>query len=583
MVAQTTYMLKQVTEVVAGEKYVFEQSSYVMISSINNSSALQTTAPYNTAGLLGNENYVWTLETATEGFKIKSCNKASSPYLKSKSSATDMLWATSSEADVWSFSFTDGIALIEDVSNGNRYLGYTTANSHLYKAYTSSGYASAIKVYQLVEDGSVPSHTVTFVADGETFCSSDYKEGAAISFDTDEPLKPGFKFMGWSATEIETPQNTAPAYVTSANMGTEDITYYAVFANKRGGAEKTVKFGYKGTTGADSYKQESLDDDMGNTWSYYAMPNVNVGVPCIGLNKNEKNYHIASPEFEGNITAISFAAYNGSSSESRKFLFCSSNSNAQPTKGDIAEVLVEKSERFGETHTLTFEPEQKLQQFYIYVSAALSIGEISVTYCAMPTYFGYTTHPVLPEKAEVKISSVGYATFVTDYAMDFTDSGVEAYVMSDLNVVDGKMLLSRVDKVPAGEAVVVRGETKSVSVVAEADGVRNRLKYSDEAVAYDKFAGKTIYILALNNEGNGVGFYPVGSGNVAAGKGYFTVDTPLQAKGFVLEFGGVTGIKNVSAGSTHAQVYNLAGQRVARAKGIVIRETSSGYKKVIMP
>ena len=154
---QTTYKLEQVTSVEAGGLYVFEQGGYVMINTIS-SSALQTTNTYNTTGLTGTETYVWTLEAATDGYYMKNVSiTGSSPYLKNGSSTSVTFGTKTSSDNIWSFSFTDDEALIQVVSN-NRFLGWTTKTSHVYKAYAannldSGNYPHAIKVYQLVEEG----------------------------------------------------------------------------------------------------------------------------------------------------------------------------------------------------------------------------------------------------------------------------------------------------------------------------------------------------------------------------------------------------------------------------------------------
>ena len=143
--ADTTYKLVQVTSVSAGGKYVFEQDGYVMSNSIS-SGSLQTTNSYNTTGLTGTEEYLWTLESATGGFKMK--NVSMNKYL-ANSSSSNMTMESSSKASVWSFSF-DGTATIRNTSNGDRYLAYTDdPSSHVYRTYSSASYAHAITVYKL--------------------------------------------------------------------------------------------------------------------------------------------------------------------------------------------------------------------------------------------------------------------------------------------------------------------------------------------------------------------------------------------------------------------------------------------------
>ena len=160
--AQTTYKLTQVTSVEEGGLYVFEQDGYVMNNTVS-SSALQTTNSYKTSGLTGTETYVWTLETIStkSGFRMKNISKGTnSPYLTNASS-TIVSFQNTSSASFWTFDFqSDGTVIIQNVDNGNRFLGYTGATSHAYKAYAVSNlggstYPHAIKVYKLEDETSL--------------------------------------------------------------------------------------------------------------------------------------------------------------------------------------------------------------------------------------------------------------------------------------------------------------------------------------------------------------------------------------------------------------------------------------------
>ena len=152
--AATTYKLTQVTSVEAGGLYVFEQKGHVMDNSVS-SSALQTTDSYETTGLDGTESYVWTLETATNGFYMKNVSKSSNQYLNN-GSKTDVSFGN--QSSIWAFNFqTDNTVIIQNTSNSDRFLGYTTATTYTYKAYATSNlenanYPHAIKVYKLVEE-----------------------------------------------------------------------------------------------------------------------------------------------------------------------------------------------------------------------------------------------------------------------------------------------------------------------------------------------------------------------------------------------------------------------------------------------
>ena len=76
----------------------------------------------------------------------------------------------------------------------------------------------------------IPSHTVTWSANGST-TSESYQEGAAIEFPESATGCTGGTFRGWTASPIDGTSDDAPSYVTSANMGNADVTYYAVFAD----------------------------------------------------------------------------------------------------------------------------------------------------------------------------------------------------------------------------------------------------------------------------------------------------------------------------------------------------------------
>lgn len=183
----------------------------------------------------------------------------------------------------------------------------------------------------------------------------------------------------------------------------------------------------------------------------------------------------------------------------------------------------------------------------------------------------------------VEIGAAGYATYVTEYAMDFTDSEVEAYVISGIDMENSKVTLEKAAQVPAGEAVIVKGSTANVPVCNSAAAVANLLEHSADDIAYSADAAETYYVLA--KEGDKVVFAPVTSGTIAAGKGYFTVANVPAANtaSFRLSFGpgNPTAVDEVQAesGETAKAAYNMAGQRVsANAKGIVIINGKKTYR-----
>lgn len=108
----------------------------------------------------------------------------------------------------------------------------------------------------------IPSHTVTWSANGNTSNQVSYKEGATITFPESATGCDGMTFMGWSAVEFEEQAN-APTYTTSATMGDHDITFYAVFATAN--TTSSGDGAFDGSTGG-TYK---IYAQVGNT-KYYA-------------------------------------------------------------------------------------------------------------------------------------------------------------------------------------------------------------------------------------------------------------------------------------------------------------------------
>ena len=104
-------------------------------------------------------------------------------------------------------------------------------------SYTRKGLtATAVYTITIVE---TPSHNATFSVNGTT-TTAQVKEGLAIEFPENPADISGKSFVGWTTTEIATPTDAKPEFVTSATMGTADVTFYAVFANMSGSDEPSL-------------------------------------------------------------------------------------------------------------------------------------------------------------------------------------------------------------------------------------------------------------------------------------------------------------------------------------------------------
>lgn len=183
---------------------------------------------------------------------------------------------------------------------------------------------------------------------------------------------------------------------------------------------------------------------------------------------------------------------------------------------------------------------------------------------------------------QAKVSSAGWATFVSRRAVDFyKNSGITAYTVK-YDATANQMTLSPVAAIPGNTAVVVKGKegTYNLQRSNESTAVANNdLKFSDT----DTKVASPFNIYVLAQQGNGCGFYPVKAGDTLAPfKGYLTITAASSAaKPFYAIGNTTTGINNavVEAKNVDGVRYNLAGQRVnSNYKGLVI---VNGHKVII--
>ena len=173
-----------------------------------------------------------------------------------------------------------------------------------------------------------------------------------------------------------------------------------------------------------------------------------------------------------------------------------------------------------------------------------------------------------------------YSTLVSQYPLDFTNSGLKAYTAKFAN---DAVTYTEVTKVPANTPVLVYGEeakeytTDFLKQSDTADDVTaNGLQGSaTEATECDG----TQYGLGVVD--NQLGWYKMTSGTLAAGKAYLNI-TAAGAKSFyALPSTIVTGISTVNAAAAKANnaYYDLMGRRVyAPQHGVYIH---NGKKVVV--
>ena len=177
----------------------------------------------------------------------------------------------------------------------------------------------------------------------------------------------------------------------------------------------------------------------------------------------------------------------------------------------------------------------------------------------------------------VTVSDAGFATFVSNINLDFSATDIEAYKVKVEE--KGKAKLTKVNEVPAGTPVLLYaagGATENIPVIASAAAVSDNDLVAGNGAAVATTDGDYTNMI-LNVVDDQVGFYFAADQTVAANRAYLHIATTLAPDAeagapMVIEFADeVTGIEAVEAETSASGIYNLAGQRVAKAqKGLYI-------------
>ena len=182
---------------------------------------------------------------------------------------------------------------------------------------------------------------------------------------------------------------------------------------------------------------------------------------------------------------------------------------------------------------------------------------------------------VRKSNASVTVTSAGWATLYTPYALDFS-SPRESLAAYTATCSESTVTLTKVNNVPAGTGVVLKAAegTYSIPVIASSTTDKGHLLGSaTEATAFDAYDGYTLYMLKM--VGENAQFVPMTSGSLAAGKAYLKIssgNSSLARSLNVVFADEATGINSVNSDEVTVNGYfNLSGQRVSQpTKGLYI-------------
>ncbi|MDO5075629.1 MAG: hypothetical protein Q4D66_07170 [Bacteroidales bacterium] len=169
------------------------------------------------------------------------------------------------------------------------------------------------------------------------------------------------------------------------------------------------------------------------------------------------------------------------------------------------------------------------------------------------------------ESPEATISNdfQGYATFAAPFATTIPQ-GIEVFTAQKSG---NQLMLNKVEEnvLPANTAVIIKGTPNTTHTFTKSEEEGTALNNNILVASLTPFApASSTY--TLQNNGEGVCFYPYNGEKVVAFKAYFTNGTTAGTKGFT--FGNVlTGIDKVQpTGTSSEKIFDLQGRRVRQAQ-----------------
>lgn len=297
----------------------------------------------------------------------------------------------------------------------------TTSNTSVTITYGGKSTAQSITVNEK------PKHTAYFSINGTINDAYDctVTEGSAITFPTGLADINGKKFVGWMEGTISGTADTAPDFVTSATMGTSDVTYYAVYATQGEGggtgsadltsSEMQTHFNASAMGYADDEKSWK-DGDV--TWSAKAYSTKDANFLQLRKNAILSYVKIQAP---GAITSVSFNAKNASDNAFSGTIYLVTEPTSASSTNAVGNVESPLTDGNG-----TITPTGSNNTLYIQTSAGLRLRDIEITYTGGTTYSGYCTTvttsgptdaswAVTPEAVSVEVGKTATATISTNY------------------------------------------------------------------------------------------------------------------------------------------------------------------------
>ena len=454
------------------------------------------------------------------------------------------------------------------------------ASTHTYTASNTGSYTMTEHdvTFNATFDAKVY-YNVSWSVNGIITKTEKYEEGNTIVFPETPADIAGKAFVGWVTAAMDGTTDEAPEFVTSATMGTADVTYYAVFANvTKGNHENVVDEITASDLAATSTTYTDFSGVEKTSAAVYAGQSAG-GNNAIQLRSNNSNSGIITTTSGGKLKKVT-VEWNSNTASGRTLDIYGKNA-AYEAAADLYDTN-KQGTKLGSIVKGT-STELVVDGDYSYIglrsnSGAMYLSSISITWeTGTPdTYSDYCTTVPAPESVSATIASSGYTTFCSPFDLSFENvEGLEAaYVVTTSTT--STATLKKVTAVPAGKGVILKGTTGAVTIpVAEYTGeaISNILVGTLTATHVDT---ETVYVVSD-------GMFKLFAGTeIPAGKAYLPASAiGSNAPSLSFDFGGeTTGINSVERGAWSVEgCYTLDGRRVAEpTKGLYI---VNGKKVVI--
>ena len=442
-----------------------------------------------------------------------------------------------------------------------------------------------------------PSHTVTFSINGTETTPVDVKEGAAIDF-PEVTAPEGYTFLGWTTAEISGEQASAPTdLLNEATMGTDDITYYAVFAIASGTPATLTKMESTDTF-ADGDNIVIVAYDEGAE-KYYALYQETQNTSWVGKYEFDNNANTIAADDKNWLTVTASDNNWKLGDLTNGYLYSTGSNNLILDTENSSAFSLGYSEGNGFTlkygkRWLSLRNDAGTNKFRLGGDGSAPIGVAYFDiYKFVSGSFAYSNYcTTIATSVPVTVSQYKWATFSSDKALDFTNSAVKAYIVTGFVEGTATITKEQVYVVPANTGLLLNAEEGTYGIpvaTEEADDVSenklNAVLGGNQTVVSEGTGSDVNYVLSVKS--GKVVFAWIGetTATVKAGQAYLTLENgpkPDSGNAPWLSIEGddeTTGIQSIERTMNDNQYYTLDGRRVAEpTKGLYI---VNGKKVVI--